>query len=150
MQRGRIPARRTPNGNPAAVLKPSRTIASVLAQFKAPPIIDYWSLDTEGSELRILRSFPFDRHRVRVITVEHNRYPARVEIQRFLHARGYVLARDFGIDDGYVEASLAAEGSAQLRWRRAPEPLAPARDTKPVPVHTEYFIHWPEGREQIG
>ena len=112
------PGAKNANGNPAAVLKPSRTIASVLAQFKAPPIIDYWSLDTEGSELRILRSFPFDRYRVRVITVEHNRYPVRVEIQRFLQARGYVLARDFGIDDGYVEASLAAEGSPQLRWRR--------------------------------
>jgi len=104
-----------PDGIPPTVSKPTRTIASVLEAFGAPHIIDYWSLDTEGSELRLLRSFPFDTHRVRVITVEHNRYPVRAEIRRFLTSRGYVFAHDFGIDDAYVEASLACGRSS---WRR--------------------------------
>jgi FkbM family methyltransferase len=113
-----FPLPRDDEGRPATVVKPSRTVASVLAQCRAPRVIDYWSLDTEGSELRILKTFPFDRYRVRVITVEHNRYPVRAEIGRFLQGHGYVLARDFGIDDCYVEASSAARGFARRRLRR--------------------------------
>ncbi len=105
-------------GNPPSVLKPSRTISSVLKQFKAPRVIDYWSLDTEGSELRILKSFPFDLYRVRVITVEHNRYPVRMDIRRFLQGHGYVFVMDFGIDDCYVEAPLVAESLARRRLRK--------------------------------
>ncbi len=107
-----------PDGVPPTVGRPARTIASLLEAFGAPPVIDYWSLDTEGSELRLLRSFPFDTHRVRVITVEHNRYPVRAEIRRFLTAHGYVLAYDFGIDDAYVEASLVGERSSLRRRLR--------------------------------
>ena len=51
-----------------------------------------------------------------MITVEHNRYPVRAEIRRFLTAHGFVLAHDFGIDDAYVEASLVSERSS-LRGR---------------------------------
>lgn len=105
-----------PDGLPPTVGRPARTIESLLDAFGAPRVIDYWSLDTEGSELRLLRSFPFDTRRVRVITVEHNRYPVRAEIRRFLTAHGFVLAHDFGIDDAYVEASLVRERSS-LRGR---------------------------------
>ena len=111
------PLPRDGNGNLTTVSKPSRTISSVLAQFRAPRVIDYWSLDTEGSELRILKSFPFGDYRVRVITVEHNRYPVRTEIQHFLQGYGYVLVMDFDIDDCYVEASLVAETLGR-RWIR--------------------------------
>jgi hypothetical protein len=86
----------------AAVLKPARSLRSILRESDAPPVIDYWSLDTEGSELALLRSFPFDAYRFRVLTVEHNSEPARWEIRRFLESRGYVLARELGIDDGYI------------------------------------------------
>ncbi len=86
----------------ATVVKPGRTIRSILDASGAPPVIDYWSLDTEGSELALLQSFPFDAYRFRVLTVEHNSEPVRWDIRRFLEARGYVLAREMGIDDGYI------------------------------------------------
>lgn len=108
-----------PEGNISTVAKPARTVGSVLQELNAPPVIDYWSLDTEGSELRILKSFPFDRYRVRVMSVEHNRYPVRAEIRWFLESRGYVLVRDFGIDDCYVEASLVPSRAWRRRRRRA-------------------------------
>jgi hypothetical protein len=41
-------------------------------EFVTPPVIDYWSLNTEGSEFAILKSFPFDEYSFRVLTVEHN------------------------------------------------------------------------------
>jgi len=86
----------------ASVRKRTRTIASVLHECSAPPVIDYWSLDTEGSELAILKSFPFDDYRLRVLTVEHNRQPVRKDIRQFLEARGFRHIHDFGIDDCYL------------------------------------------------
>ena len=82
--------------------KQARTIRSVLRQAGAPAVIDYWSLDTEGSELAILRSFPFDEYRFRVLTVEHNDAPVREDIRQYLAERGYTCVRALGIDDAYV------------------------------------------------
>ncbi|MGR4866303.1 FkbM family methyltransferase [Caulobacter sp. LARHSG274] len=109
-------------GGSATVRKTARTLRAVLADCGAPRIIDYWSLDTEGSELALLRSFPFEAHQVRVLTVEHNNGPVRGEIRALLEARGYVRARDLGIDDGYVLAGVLAQSTfahETTAWRSA-------------------------------
>lgn len=54
----------------AAVLRRTRTLASILSEVNAPPVIDYLSIDVEGAEDHVLRVFPFDTYRVRVMTVE--------------------------------------------------------------------------------
>jgi hypothetical protein len=97
------------------VRKEARTLRSVLHEVGAPSIIDYWSLDTEGSELAILRSFPFDEYRFRVLTVEHNDTPVREDIRKLLESRDYTRVRLLGIDDGYV---WNGELSSQA-WRSA-------------------------------
>jgi Methyltransferase FkbM domain len=100
------------------VTKGARPIRSVLREFGAPNVIDYWSLDTEGSELSILKSFPYDEYTVRVITVEHNFTSARSDIRRFLEARGYHLAEPLGIDDGYVlDAPWGEQAWRSAAWR---------------------------------
>lgn len=105
------------NGGPPSVQKTTRTIRSVLREARAPAVIDYWSLDTEGSELTILRSFPFDEHSFRVLTVEHNDTHARDEIRRFLEARNYTHVRTLGIDDAYVwNAELATQAWRSAAW----------------------------------
>jgi FkbM family methyltransferase len=90
------------DGKPATVRKPARLTRSVLRECGAPPVIDYWSLDTEGSELALLKSFPFDEYACRVITVEHNWLPSREQIRGFLESRGYRRAAVLEIDDCYV------------------------------------------------
>lgn len=108
-------------GAPGAVLKSTHTLRAVLRHAGAPPVIDYWSLDTEGSELALLKSFPFDEFRFRVLTVEHNETPARALIREFLESRGYTMVRALGIDDGYVcnsELRASSWRSAALRVRR--------------------------------
>lgn len=94
------------------------TIQQLLTDVQAPRIIDYWSLDTEGSELMLLNSFPFDHYELRVITVEHNCTSKRSVIRSFLEARGFIMVRDLGIDDGYVCArDLNERGWRSSAWR---------------------------------
>ncbi|MBL8623414.1 MAG: FkbM family methyltransferase [Myxococcales bacterium] len=109
-------------GRPATVRRPARAIRGLLRACGAPPVIDYWSLDTEGSELSILAAFPWDEFAVRTLTVEHNWLPARDAIHEFLTARGYVRVRELVVDDCYVradEAPAAAWRSGAWRRRRA-------------------------------
>ncbi len=91
-----------PGDQALGTAKEARTIRSVLLDCGAPSVIDYWSLDTEGSELAILRSFPFDEYAFRVLTVEHNYLPSREQIRLLLEGRGYRRIRSLGIDDCYV------------------------------------------------
>jgi hypothetical protein len=102
-----------PDGLPRTVLRPARTVRSVLEECRAPPVIDYWSLDTEGSEFAILKSFPFDSFAFRVLTVEHNWLAAREEIRVFLESRGYFRIRVLDIDDCYARDF----GASRVPWR---------------------------------
>lgn len=83
-----------------------RTISlnDLLEKHNAPSVIDYLSIDTEGSEYDILSNFDFSRYRFLVITCEHNFTPMREKIHVLLTAHGYV--RKFEnlsqFDDWYV------------------------------------------------
>jgi hypothetical protein len=65
-------------------------------------VIDYLSVDVEGSELDVLRHWPFQRHCVRFMSVETNNNRAKeVELRQFLQERGYELVGHAGVDDFY-------------------------------------------------
>ncbi|RWC25137.1 MULTISPECIES: FkbM family methyltransferase [unclassified Mesorhizobium] len=82
------------------------SLNDLLKKFNAPKVIDYLSIDTEGSEFSILKNFDFNSYRFNVITCEHNYTPAREEIYRLLSGNGYV--RKFEqlskFDDWYIKA----------------------------------------------
>jgi hypothetical protein len=69
---------------------------------------DYISADTEGSEFAILSAFDFEKHRPRVLTVEHNRSPAEHQIDQLLQAHNYVrVFRSLTLFDGwYVDRDV--------------------------------------------
>lgn len=48
------------------------TLDELLDLYSAPDSIDYISIDTEGSELDIIRNFNFEKRRIRCWTIEHN------------------------------------------------------------------------------
>lgn len=107
------------DGRPATVRRPARTLRSILREAGAPRCIDYWSLDTEGSELAILKSFPFDEFSVRVLTVEHNHFPIRDDIRAFLEARGYLRLGELEVDDAYVlNGAMPSTAWRSAVWRR--------------------------------
>lgn len=90
------------NGN-RTTLMTTTTLTRVLDECKAPALIDYLSLDTEGSELEILRGVDFSRYNFLYITVEHNHVePQRSLLRQFLEGKGYQWYRQNNVDDDYV------------------------------------------------
>jgi len=90
---------------PQVITVETISLNDLLIERGAPAVIDYLSLDTEGSELRILEAFDFDRWDVRAITVEHNFTPLREALHDFLSERGYRRELE-GVslfDDWYVK-----------------------------------------------
>lgn len=65
------------------------TLRDLLYLADSPRQIDYLSMDTEGSELDILKSFPFDEFAFRFISIEHNNSENRERIKDFMNSKGY-------------------------------------------------------------
>ena len=65
------------------------SLNDLLDRHNAPQNIDYLSIDTEGSEFDILQSFDFNRHRISVITCEHNFSAQREKIYQLLVSNGF-------------------------------------------------------------
>jgi FkbM family methyltransferase len=80
------------------------SLLDLLKKYRAPEVIDYLSMDTEGSELEILTAFDFSAYRFRAITCEHNYGPNRGKIFSLLSSHGYqrVFESISEADDWYV------------------------------------------------
>ncbi len=81
----------------------SISLDDFLKKYDAPRCIDYLSIDTEGSEYDILRTFPFEDWDIRLLTVEHNFTPIREDIRILLEGHGYSRT-ERQWDDWYAKA----------------------------------------------
>ena len=72
---------------------------------KIPKIIDYLSIDTEGSEYDILKKFNFLNHDIRIITCEHNYSANRKKIYNLLIKNNFkqIFKNISRHDDWYVK-----------------------------------------------
>jgi len=88
---------------------PVETISlnDLLRKHQAPDVVDYMSIDTEGSELDILKAFDFDRWSARVMTIEHNFAPQRQALQQLMNSNGYtrVMEPVSRFDDWYIRSA---------------------------------------------
>jgi len=84
------------------------SLNSLLKKYNAPTIIDYLSIDTEGSEYEILSAFDFSEYQFRVITCEHNYTFNRNKIYKLLKKKGYARKfTDISLhDDWYVKKTI--------------------------------------------
>jgi FkbM family methyltransferase len=80
------------------------TLIDLLNKYNAPQVIDYLSIDTEGSEFDILSNFDFEQYKFKVVTVEHNFTEQREKINQLLTSKGFkqVLKEISAFDDWYV------------------------------------------------
>lgn len=83
------------------------SLNDLLEQAGAPDVIDFISIDTEGSELQILSAFDFSKFKFNLMVVEHNfMEEKRTAIRSLMEANGYhwlpidpVIAK---VDDWYA------------------------------------------------
>ena len=81
------------------------TLDGLLAAIGAPSVIDYLSLDTEGSEYRILANFPFKKYAFKVMTIER----PKCELLELLEREGYIVVKvEKGLDTYFVHGELMA------------------------------------------
>lgn len=80
------------------------SLNDLLIEHNAPKVVDYLSIDTEGSEFDILSCFDFSQYRFRVITCEHNLTEQREKIYGLLTGAGYrrKFEKYSQFDDWYV------------------------------------------------
>lgn len=64
--------------------------------------VDYLSLDTEGSELEILKSIDFSKVTIDMMSVENNFHEPF--IREFLESKGFIFIEHVVVDDIYVHA----------------------------------------------
>jgi FkbM family methyltransferase len=86
------------------------SLKDLLDKYDAPSIIDYLSIDTEGSEYPILSNYDFSRM-FRVISVEHNWNSNRENIYNLLTSMGYerIFTEISEFDDWYIHPELIKE-----------------------------------------
>lgn len=80
------------------------SLMDLLAKYEAPRHIDYFSVDTEGSELNILSAFDFSAYHFNFVTIEHNFTSARPKLRDLMEKNGYqrVFESLSKFDDWYV------------------------------------------------
>lgn len=88
------------------------SLSNFLKAARAPKVVDYLSLDVEGAELDIIKSFDFGAYDIKLITVEHNFSEQRQEIGDVLARFGY--RRKFNqismFDDWFIRPDLVGLG----------------------------------------
>jgi FkbM family methyltransferase len=80
------------------------SLIDLLKKYDAPKVIDYLSVDTEGSELDILSGFDFNQYRFNCITIEHNFTENREKLKSLLEQNGYKRVFEYlsKWDDWYI------------------------------------------------
>lgn len=84
------------------------SLIDLLKDNNAPKVIDYLSIDTEGSEFSILNNFDFEQYQFRIITCEHNFTENRDKIFELLSKNGYqrIWPEFTSFDDWYIKPDL--------------------------------------------
>jgi FkbM family methyltransferase len=92
------------------------TLTELMDEAKMPRFIEYLSLDTEGSELEVLKGIDFGKYAFGRIDVEHNFIePHRTQMREFLASKGYTHLYENKWDDAYIHSAL-------LQKQKSPQP----------------------------
>jgi len=98
----------------------SIVLTELLDRYNAPKVIDYLSLDVEGSEERIIRSFDFCRYQFQCMTIERS----TPKVNEILYENGYIFVKNHRFDSFYIHSSLAEKRNIRCQ----PFEQVPAKD----------------------
>ena len=73
-----------------AILRATKLLSDVLDQYGVPSTIDYISLDIEGGEEKVIRTFPFDRYQVLTMTIERSNASLDEEVR----SKGFAIVEN--------------------------------------------------------
>lgn len=101
--------KRIPGAAPLQRFLVSRALDDLISQHFEGGEVDYISIDTEGSELKILDGFSFAGNPT-VLTIEHNFTDNRDAIRRIMSRNGYVniMPTITCFDDWFVREDIFA------------------------------------------
>ena len=92
------------------------TLTKILDSVNAPTFIEYMSLDTEGTELEILKGIDFSKYTFGFMNIEHNfMEPRRTEIKEFLKSKGYSFYSSNFVDDNFISDTIFVKPKS-IRW----------------------------------
>jgi hypothetical protein len=81
------------------------TFPQLMKEFSTPRFVEFLSVDTEGSELEIFQTIPFDEIEFGLIVFEHNRNEiVQKGVGEILVKNGYKLLESLFVDDIYVRS----------------------------------------------
>jgi FkbM family methyltransferase len=94
------------------------SLIDLLVEHNAPTVIEYLSIDTEGTELEILKHFDFSRYHFKIVSVEHNFSDSRKDIYDLMTHSGYFrLPRSVDyFDDMYISTGRSPQMAKINHW----------------------------------
>lgn len=105
----------------------TKTLRQILIEHDTPKVIDFFSLDVEGAETRILRDFDFDEYIFRALIIERT----SEELNEILFRNGYKFVELRVGDSFYVHESIPNFDSIPTKPFRQVPP-------KPAPLEINY------------
>ncbi len=82
----------------------TKTLTRIMDENNSPKFIEYLSIDTEGSELKILEGIDFNKYSFGYINIEHNHQePRRTQMRNLLLKNGYRYMGEDNVDDIYIK-----------------------------------------------
>ncbi|HWH23476.1 MAG TPA: FkbM family methyltransferase [Candidatus Limnocylindria bacterium] len=99
-----------------AIRLSAEPFVTVLRRHAAPTVIDYLSLDVEGAEERVLRSFPFESYIFRCVTIER----PTPRLNEIMLAAEYDFVKNVQFDTFYVNRSIPAGLVARGAFEQVP------------------------------
>lgn len=81
----------------------AKQLNEILAEHAVPKMIDYFSLDVEGSEERVISTLNFERYQFKCITIER---PTK-KVNEVLFDNGYLFVKNVSFDSFYVHPDVA-------------------------------------------
>lgn len=109
------------NFNDSSKLIDSYTLENIFKQNNVPEVIDFMSVDIEGAETRIFRSFPFKKYKILSLIIER----PTPELNKILFQNGYVFVRNSTLwnyfDTFYIHKDIKNFASIpKLKFKQIP------------------------------